>query len=249
MLLNVTALEKTFPGAAVPVLQNVSFHLDASETLAILGASGGGKTTLLRMIAALDRPSGGYIDGRVARPSAQVGYMGQAAPLAPWLTAHQNTVLPARLANVATLAHDEKARAMLTALDLAEAADKYPSQLSGGMQQRVALAGMLTLAPQLYLLDEPLGQLDIPLRRRTADLLRSDILARGAGAIIVTHSIEEALFIADRILVLARPAANAPTQVMGRYSVRAALPGHTHLDERTAYHTVLAALGGGQVAA
>lgn len=242
MLLNATDVQKSFPGTMVPVLQHVSFHLDAGETLAVLGASGGGKTTLLRMIAGLEKPTSGTIGGRVTRPGPDVGYMGQGAPLAPWLTALDNALLPARLANSCAPTHKDTARRALMALDLDDAIDKYPAELSGGMQQRVALAGMLTLAPQLYLLDEPLGQLDIPLRRRAADLLRSDVVARRAGAIIVTHSIEEALFIADRIIVLARPHAAAPARIAAQYSVREPLPGHTHLDKETAYHTVLQTL-------
>lgn len=238
-MLNVAGISKSF---AAPVLQDVTFTLEPGTVLAILGASGGGKTTLLRMIAGLEKPSSGTITSTVTRPGPGIGYMGQSAPLAPWLTALDNAILPARLAGVSSPAHKLRAASELTALGLMDDLQKHPRELSGGMQQRVAIAGMLTLEPQLYLMDEPLGQLDIPLRRRVADVLRDDVKRRKAAAIIVTHSIEEALFIADRIIVLARPQPHLPSTVLRQFSVGAALPGHEKLDEATAYHTILEAL-------
>ncbi|MGE3769629.1 MAG: ABC transporter ATP-binding protein [Bdellovibrionales bacterium] len=240
-MLSVRGLTKSFDR---PVLQDVAFDVQDGEIVALLGASGGGKTTLLRILAGLEKEDAGAITGTLARPSADIGYMGQSAPLAPWLNSLENALLPSRLAGRPVDA--ARAADFLFRLQLEAEASLRPQQLSGGMQQRVLLAGMLTLAPRLYLLDEPLGQLDIPLRRHTADIVRKDVRARKAAAIIVTHSIEEALFIADRILVLG---GNRPSTIVGRYAVRTPLEGHATLDEATAYHTLLAAVGGDQVAA
>lgn len=185
--------EKSF-GSDV-VLGRLSLHLPAGEFIALLGPSGAGKTTLLRMLAGLDGDYRGELvtDGEgVHRPS--IGFLFQEARLMPWLTALQNLVL---------VTSDEKAAGeALKSVGLAEAADRYPHQLSGGMQRRVALARAVVCAPRLLLLDEPFVSLDQP----NAAALRAQLLEHWRQSrptvVLVSHDLDEALALADRIVFL-----------------------------------------------
>ncbi len=183
---------------ARPIFAGLDLAVAERETIAVLGASGSGKSTLLRAIAGLVKPMRGTI-----RPSGEIGYVFQEPRLFPWLTVERNVAFAARDA-------DERARVaeVLELVGLTGARTQLPKALSGGMAQRVALARSLVRKPALLLLDEPLAALDALRRLELQRALRDLIAASGAAAILVTHDVDEALRLADRVLVLAgEPAA------------------------------------------
>ncbi|WP_164868072.1 ABC transporter ATP-binding protein [Rhodovarius crocodyli] len=206
--LSLSGVGFAYPGREV--LRDLSFTVADGEFVAVLGPSGGGKSTLLRLVAGLLPRSAGdiLVKGEpVRRPRQDVGMVFQKATLLPWRTALDNVLLPAGFRRGASAAELERAQALLKAVGLPDAAGLYPSQLSGGMAQRVGLARMLLHDPDLLLLDEPFAALDAMSRERMALVLQELWLARPRAALFVTHSIPEAVFLADRILVLAgRPA-------------------------------------------
>ncbi len=192
-----------------PVVQDFSLHLDEGEIGCLLGASGCGKTTVLRAIAGFEQPRAGEIriaGERVAAadlmlpPEARrVGVVFQDYALFPHLTVANNVGfgLPRGAASRTRVAE------MLELVGLAHAAARYPHELSGGQQQRVALARALAPAPRLMLMDEPFSNLDVTLRERLAEEVRAILKAAGATAILVTHDQREAFAVADRVGVMA----------------------------------------------
>lgn len=191
------------------VLDGIDLDIRAGEFVAIIGASGCGKSTLLRLIAGLDQDYGGEIrhDGRrIAGTSLERGLVFQDHRLFPWLTVAQNIALA--FANT-TVPKAERARRVHEEIDkvgLSGFADAYPAQLSGGMSQRAAIARALVVRPQLLLLDEPLGALDALTRLKMQQELRRLWQEEGITMLMVTHDIDEAVYLADRIVVLdARP--------------------------------------------
>ena len=204
--LRVEVRRKVYPGAARPALEGLALAAAPGEIVAIVGPSGSGKSTLLAIAAGLDRDLDGAvaIDGRHAFPDGlppiRIGMVFQASRLMPWLTVLDNVrlVLPAGAESTA------EARRLLSDLDLAEAADAFPGQLSGGMQRRVALARACAVRPDLLLLDEPLISVDAA----TAARMRGCLLKLWADArptiVYVTHDLREALAVADRVAFLSR---------------------------------------------
>ncbi|MCV6597475.1 MAG: ABC transporter ATP-binding protein [Mangrovicoccus sp.] len=199
MLLEVERLEKSWPGARGPiaVLRDVSFALDAGQSAALTGESGSGKSTVLSLIATLDRPDSGQIrldgreitglsDGQAASlRRSEIGLVFQQFNLIPSLTAGQNLSFHARLAK----RHDPAWSAQLAArLGLEAHLDKYPEALSGGQQQRVAVGRVLALRPRLVLADEPTGNLDEASGDAVLDLMLSLCAQSGAALVMVTHS-------------------------------------------------------------
>jgi ABC-type nitrate/sulfonate/bicarbonate transport system ATPase subunit len=191
---------------AAPVLGNVNLDIGENEFVVLLGRSGCGKTTLLNIIAGLEHASGGEVrvDGQAVHgPGAGKGMVFQQSALFPWLTASRNVMFAARKRipdkrERAALAHE-----LLELVGLAASAHKYPFELSGGMQQRVAIARALALDPQILLMDEPFGALDELTRIEMQDELLRVWATRRKTVVFVTHSIWEALMLADRIVVLA----------------------------------------------
>lgn len=202
------------PGAQVKVYEDFNLEVSKGESLVLIGPSGCGKTTLLYLIAGLMRPSGGElrIDGKpVLGPRKDTGFILQEYGLFPWLTVAENVSLGLRVRHLPRPANNLKVEAVLQDMGLWAVRKHYPSQLSGGQRQRVALARALTLDPDLLLMDEPLSALDA-LTRERLQLLLLDIWQRGElTSVLVTHSIEEAVFLGQRILVLG---AN-PARVLG----------------------------------
>ena len=210
-LLAVEGVSKAFDGTkTVHALQRVSFSVARGEIVCLVGPSGSGKSTLLRIVAGLTQPETGRVvlDGEpISGPHPAVGMVFQRTNLMPWRTVMENVLLPAEVlhGDVGPVAR-EQATAMLRLVGLEGFEQHYPKQLSGGMAQRAVMARALLQAPQLLLLDEPFGALDALTRERmNGELLRLQGVQRQT-ILMVTHSISEAVFLSDRVLVLsARP--------------------------------------------
>lgn len=198
------------PEGWLTVLNGLSFRVAPGEFLCLVGPSGCGKTTLLRLMAGLEQPVAGRVclaGVEVDRPCRAVGIVFQQPTLMAWRTVEANVALPLELAGMSREEAREKARGLLDLVGLAGFEGAYPAHLSGGMAQRVALARALVYAPRLLLLDEPFGALDALTRERMAQELLRTWQARRKTVVMVTHSVPEAIFLADRVLVLGpRPA-------------------------------------------
>jgi len=191
------------PGREVVALGDVSLRFAAGEFVAVLGPSGCGKSTLLNVIAGFEHPTAGSIlvDGApVTRPGPDRPVVFQQHSLFPWMTALDNVTFGLRLAGSPTAR--QHARHYLGLVGLADVADRYPHQLSGGMQQRVGLARALAVEPSVLLMDEPFGALDA----QTRILMQEQLLRLWERwrhtVVFVTHDIDEAIFLADRVVVL-----------------------------------------------
>jgi len=207
-LLEAISLHKTFldPNRAVmSALEGLSLAVAEGEFLAIVGPSGCGKSTLLRLLSGLEQPLAGQVLLRgqpLTAPRREIGFVFQKANLMPWRTVLRNISLPLEINHTPQAEALERAQALVSLVGLDGFADAYPNQLSGGMQQRVALARALIHEPSVLLLDEPFGSLDALTRERmNCELLRLWDLRR-TTVVMVTHSINEALFLADRVLVM-----------------------------------------------
>jgi NitT/TauT family transport system ATP-binding protein len=205
-------LSAVFPNGngGLQALDRISFEVRTQEFLCILGPSGSGKSTLLRILAGLLPPTEGrimYLGERISSPRREVGFVFQKANLMPWRTVLENITLPLELEKPKNPGWDHaaatsKALEMVELVGLSGFEDSLPRDLSGGMAQRVAIARALVHDPDVLLLDEPFGALDAITRERMGSELLRIWLARRKTVIMVTHSISEALFLADRVLVL-----------------------------------------------
>ncbi|WP_439576594.1 ABC transporter ATP-binding protein [Elioraea sp.] len=187
-------------------VSEASFDVHAGELVSLVGPSGCGKTTLLKIVAGLHGHDGGEVTigapGTAFDPARDIGMVFQQALLLKWRTVLGNVLLPAEILGLPARAARERACALLSLVGLAGTEDKYPAELSGGMQQRAAIARALIHGPKLLLMDEPFGALDALTRERmNLELLR--IRAEtGATILFVTHGIAEAVFLGDRVVVL-----------------------------------------------
>jgi ABC-type nitrate/sulfonate/bicarbonate transport system ATPase subunit len=210
--LDIRSVHKSFlgrDGHSVAVLAGLSLAVAAGELVSLIGPSGCGKSTLLRLIAGLDRPDGGEltVGGHpIAGPDASRGLVFQDPNLFPWLTVRGN-IRAGLVARRVARAHRREVEEFLRLVGLDAFADAYPHQLSGGMAQRAALARALVNRPGVLLLDEPLGALDQFTRMRMQDEVLRLWQTRGTTMLLVTHDIDEAIYMSDRIVVLTpRPA-------------------------------------------
>jgi sulfonate transport system ATP-binding protein len=187
------AVSKSF--GARPVLDAVDLDIAAGQFVSIIGPSGAGKSTLLRLVAGLDAPSAGRIELRTRGHGADMRLMFQEDRLLPWRTVLRNVVLGLR-------GREREAMDILRAVGLAGRENEFPVGLSGGQRQRVALARALIHEPDLLLLDEPFGALDAITRAAMQLLLERLLAARPRTVVLVTHDVEEALLLSDRVLLI-----------------------------------------------
>ena len=191
-------------GTRQKVLANLSFSLPAGGFMALVGPSGVGKSTLIRLLAGLLRPSSGqihYVNQGDSQPPS-IGLMFQQDNLMPWRTAYENVRLPLEIQGASLANSDEAVRQMLALVGLEGYEQSYPAQLSGGMAQRVALARALVHRPSLLLLDEPFGALDALTRERMGQELLRIWSGLSVTVFMVTHSIQEAVLLADDVAVM-----------------------------------------------
>ncbi|SDF27179.1 ATP-binding cassette domain-containing protein [Terriglobus roseus] len=206
------APSRSYSGEGVVILNGISLKLSAGTTTALLGRSGSGKTTLLRTINGLVSPTSGIVlvDGEVVGKGDllalrhRIGYVIQETGLYPHLTIERNVAMPLELAGKPLAERQSRARELLamTGLDPSKFADRMPWQLSGGQRQRAGVARALAADPAILLLDEPFGALD-PLTRAEMQTMLRDLLKKlQKTAVIVTHDLQEAVFLADRVLLV-----------------------------------------------
>jgi NitT/TauT family transport system ATP-binding protein len=208
----ITGLVRRFasdPRHPVDVLAGIDLMVPDSQFVALLGPSGCGKSTLLRLVAGLDAPDGGavVVDGQPLRRGEHLealAFVFQEAHLLPWRTLERNVMLPLELRGIPHGERRERALHMLERVGLADARDRYPAQLSGGMQLRGSLARALVTEPRLLLLDEPFAALDEITRQRLDGLIHELWRERQFTALFVTHSLREAVFLAQRAVMLSR---------------------------------------------
>jgi NitT/TauT family transport system ATP-binding protein len=203
-----------FRTAAGPlrVIDAVSYRIADGEFVSIIGPSGCGKTTMMNLVAGFSKPTSGTVllDGRpVAAPGPDRGVIFQEYGVFPWLTVRQNIAfgLTLRAGRVGERERHEICERYMRLMGLADFADAWPKTLSGGMRQRLAIARAYAVKPEFLLMDEPFGALDAQTRSAMQDLLIEVLHAEGKTVMLITHSVEEAVYLSDRILVMtARPA-------------------------------------------
>jgi NitT/TauT family transport system ATP-binding protein len=192
-------------GQRTLALSRITFEVRKREFISVIGPSGCGKSTLIRILAGLDYPTGGAVrlDGKfVLGPGAERGMVFQGYTLFPWLSVKSNVMFGLKMKGIASATAERMARQWLEVVGLTDAADKYPAQLSGGMKQRVAIARALANEPRILLMDEPFGALDAQTRcSMQAHLLRI-WEAVDVTVLFITHDLEEAVYLSDRIVVL-----------------------------------------------
>jgi NitT/TauT family transport system ATP-binding protein len=194
-------------GREIEAIRDVSFTVAKNEICVLLGPSGCGKSTVLRMVAGLDEPTGGTmsLDGRIIdEPGRDRGMVFQAYTSFDWLSVRRNVEYGMRLRGIPATERASRARHFIDLMHLTKFADAYPKQLSGGMKQRVAIARTLANGPEMLLMDEPFGALDAETRWHMQEMMIAIAEETSATILMVTHDIEEAIFMADRIVFLSR---------------------------------------------
>lgn len=210
-MIDVSYLSKSFDNGLLDVLDRLSFSVDDGDSMAIIGPSGCGKTTLLYILSGLIRHFTGTvkIHGEdLTGPSKETAFILQDFGLLPWKTVWQNVCLGMKMRGIPKKGQSETAERLLATLDLTRHSHYYPTRLSGGEKQRVAIARALSLKPSILLMDEPFSSLDTFTRERLQNTLVNIWQVNHLTMMLVTHNIEEAVFLGRKILVLSkRPAA------------------------------------------
>ena len=205
-LISLQSVDKRF-ASGVLALRDVQLHVRDGEFVALLGPSGCGKSTLLRLVAGLDSPSAGVVDSpAVGGEAASTAFVFQDPTLMPWASVFDNVWLPLRLAGVSRDAAGERVRAVLQTVGLADFASAFPAELSGGMKMRTSIARALVTQPRVLLMDEPFAALDEITRQKLNDDLLQWWSSQKLTSLFVTHSVFEAVFLSQRVIVMsARP--------------------------------------------
>ena len=203
-----------------PALDDVSLTVERGQFVAVVGPSGSGKTTLLRCIAGLQLPTGGAVrlhGSPVTDVPGELAIVFQdfGRSLFPWMTVRHNVEMPLRHRGLPAAERRDRIHGALEEVGLGDHGDRYPWQLSGGMQQRVAIARAIAYRPELLLMDEPFGSVDAQTRADLQDQLLAVWGAHGSTIVLVTHDIDESVYLADRVVVLSRP----PTRVAAEVAV------------------------------
>ena len=236
-------LRKTFGDGRIVAVESADFEIRAGEFVSLVGPSGCGKSTLLRMVAGLiDKSSGslGVHDREVVGPQGAVAMMFQKPTLLAWRTAVENVLLPTEIAGRVTEAHRRKAMDLLALVGLKEFAFSFPSQLSGGMQQRVALARLLQTGADILLLDEPFGALDEFTREHLNVELMRIVADVATTTLFVTHNIGEAIFLADRVFVMTP----RPGRLAGIVEIPFKRPRHPSLQQSPEFNALVSEVRG-----
>ncbi|MDH6606124.1 NitT/TauT family transport system ATP-binding protein [Streptomyces sp. SAI-208] len=235
-LLDVSGLKKVYEGSGrrVEAVRDLTFTVDTGELVCLVGPSGCGKTTLLKCMGGLLTPTAGDVrlaGRKVSGPPPGMAFVFQeyGRSLFPWMRVADNVELPLKQKDLSRSRRRELVADALDSVDLAEAAGAYPWQLSGGMQQRVAIARALAYEPEVLLMDEPFAAVDAQTRADLEDLVRRLWRERGITILFVTHDIDEAVYLGERVIVLSA----SPTVVQEQLKVD--LP-----DERDQLHTRVA---------
>jgi NitT/TauT family transport system ATP-binding protein len=207
VLLDVKHLDKNFVGNAgtIKALQDVSFQVHRREFITVIGPSGCGKSTLVRLLAGLETSSGGIIElsgDPVEDPGPDRGMVFQGYTLFPWLTVKRNIMFGLQMQGLTDASAESEALQWIDLIGLDRFAEHYPHQLSGGMKQRVAIARALATRPKILLMDEPFGALDAQTRAKMQRYLLEIWSNIDITIIFITHDLDEAIYLADRILVL-----------------------------------------------
>lgn len=230
MHLEVNQLSKQFPtrNGAIVALKDINLHVETGEFVCAVGASGSGKSTLLRLIAGLDAPTTGEVrvDGvRVTGPGADRGFVFQSYSLYPWMTVAENVAFGLKLRGLPKAERRQQAAYYLEVVGLTKFAKALPKELSGGMKQRVAIARALASQPKILLMDEPFGALDVQTKEVMQQFLL-DVWRRTRTSIfMITHDVEEAIFLAQRIYVLTAHPGTVQQEI------------HIDLPDERTYHT------------
>ncbi|MBZ0161682.1 MAG: ABC transporter ATP-binding protein [Notoacmeibacter sp.] len=220
VILKLTDVSKSFDlggGRALEAISRVNLEVRRNEICVILGPSGCGKSTVLRMIAGLETPTSGslVLEGRsIEGPGRDRGMVFQAYTSFDWLSVRRNVEFGMRINGVPSAERRDRADHFIKLVGLAKFADVYPTQLSGGMRQRVAIARTLANDPELLLMDEPFGALDAETRWHMQELLVEIAETANTTIVMVTHDIEEAIFLADKIVFMSRHPGRVKTEIV-----------------------------------
>jgi len=226
-LLEIDHVSKTYVSGrqSMQALKDIHLSVDEGEFVTIVGPSGCGKTTLLRIISGLLAPTSGEVrfnGNAVTEPPKEMSIVFQdySRSLMPWLTVYENVTLPLKYAKVSKDEQRRRATESLAQVGLADFHDRYPWQLSGGMQQRVAISRGLAYQPSILIMDEPFASVDAQTRATLEDLLLSIYRDAGITVVLVTHDIDESVYLADRVVVLT----HRPTEVANQHHIPLARP-------------------------
>lgn len=237
-------ITKEYLGGKFTALENISLTLNENEIVAFVGPSGCGKTTMLRLISGLEPPTRGRITTfgeRITGPGPDRGMIFQAYTSFPWLTARKNIEYGMKIVGVSKEERRKKAEEMLRLVHLEDFADHYPASLSGGMKQRVAIARTLAQNPRVLLMDEPFGALDAQVRWEMQEMMVDVIEREKKTVILVTHDIEEAIYLADRIIFFTRNPGRVKEDILlefkqgKRFAIKEELfdqPGYTDMERK-----------------
>jgi NitT/TauT family transport system ATP-binding protein len=225
-VLEIRHLNKTYGQSPTPALADFNLEVATGEFVSLIGPSGCGKTTALRIVTGLLEPSGGqvFVDGKPSlEPSRDKAIVFQLFNLFPWRTALDNVAYGLEAQRVPKKERLERAREYLDLVGLSDRAHHYPSQMSGGQNQRVGLARALSIEPKLLLMDEPFGSLDALTREHLQEMVQRICAERELTVLFVTHSVDEAIYLSDRIVVM-----GVPGRSVGEFTVDLKRPRHDY---------------------